>query len=303
MRNEFCNTIEKIAVENKKVIFMTGDLGFMALEGIQKAIGERFINAGVSEQNMLTMAASIASEGFTVLCYSIAPFVVFRPAEQIRLDVCLHNMDVKIIGNGGGYGYGIMGGTHHAIEDIAVLSSFQNMKCYIPFCAEEVREITTKMMKHRGPAYIRLEKGAKPEGFDLPIYKPVRKILDGGKITIVSLGTTTLNALEALKSFGDQVADLFVVSEMPMAGLTPELIKSIKKTSKLIVLEEHVSRGGLAENLSILLLKSSVFPASFLHFFAKGYPDGLYGDQKYHQKLNGLDLNSIISTIKKLINE
>lgn len=175
MRKEFCNTIEKIASENKKVIFLTGDLGFMALEDIQKSIGERFINAGVSEQNMITMAAGLASEGFTVLCYSIAPFVVFRPAEQIRLDVCLHDMDVKIIGNGGGYGYGIMGSTHHAIEDIAILSSFQNMKCYIPFCAEEVQEITINMMNRQGPAYIRLEKGTKPEDLVLSKYKHTRK--------------------------------------------------------------------------------------------------------------------------------
>lgn len=79
MRKEFCSTIEKIAVENEKVIFLTGDLGFMALEDIQKAIEERFINAGVSEQNMVSMAAGLASEGYTVLCYSIAPFLAFRP--------------------------------------------------------------------------------------------------------------------------------------------------------------------------------------------------------------------------------
>lgn len=212
-------------------------------------------------------------------------------------------MDVKIVGNGGGYGYGIMGSTHHAIEDIAVLSSFQNMKCYIPFCAEEVREITTKMMNHRGPAYLRLEKGAKPEDLELPKYKPTRKILSGNDVTIISLGTTTLNALEALKSFKDNVADLFVVSEMPISELTLELKKSIKKTGKVIILEEHVSRGGLAENLSLLLLKSQIFPDSLSHHFANGYPDGLYGDQKYHQKLNGLDPDSIIYNIKRLLNE
>lgn len=303
MRKIFCDTIEKIATENEKVIFLTGDLGFMALEGIQKAIGDRFINTGVSEQNMVTMAASLASEGFTVLCYSIAPFVVFRPAEQIRLDVCLHDMDVKIIGNGGGYGYGIMGSTHHAIEDIAVLSSFQHMKCYIPFCAEDIQEMTTQMMNRRGPAYIRLERGAKPEKLELPEYSHTRKLLNGDKVTVVSMGSVTLNALEAIKTIKGNIVDLFVVSEIPMVELTQELKDSLKKTGKLIVLEEHVSRGGLGENLSILLLKNSVFPASFLHFFANGYPDGLYGDQKYHQKLNGLDPDAIISTIKKLANE
>ncbi len=119
MRKEFSAVVEKIAARDRKVIFLTGDLGFMALENVQRAIGKRFINAGVSEQNMVSMAAALALEGLTPICYSIAPFLVFRPAEQIRLDVCLHDMDVKLVGNGGGYGYGIMGATHHAIEDIA----------------------------------------------------------------------------------------------------------------------------------------------------------------------------------------
>src|SRR5690242_17673469 len=102
---------------------LTGDLGYQALEGVREKLKDRFINAGVSEQNMVSVAAALASEGLEPLCYSIAPFAVFRPAEQIRLDVCLHGLGVKIVGNGGGYGYGIMGSTHHAIEDVAVLSS------------------------------------------------------------------------------------------------------------------------------------------------------------------------------------
>ena len=77
--------MEKIAYQNDKILFLTGDLGFMALENIRDKIKERFINVGVSEQNMIAMAAAIASEGFTPVCYSIAPFIVFRPAEQIRV--------------------------------------------------------------------------------------------------------------------------------------------------------------------------------------------------------------------------
>jgi len=116
MRKEFSKTIEEIAKKDKKVIFLTGDLWFYGPRKRQEAIGKRFINAGVSEQNMISMAAGMASEGLRPICYSIAPFAVFRPAEQIRLDIGLHNMNVKIVGNGGGYGYGIMGATHHAIE-------------------------------------------------------------------------------------------------------------------------------------------------------------------------------------------
>ncbi len=305
MRKEFSNIIEKISVSNKKVIFLTGDLGFMSLENIQKAIGDRFINTGVSEQNMVSMAASLASQGFTVFCYSIAPFIVFRPAEQIRLDVCLHNMDVKIVGNGGGYGYGIMGSTHHAIEDIAVLSSFQNMICYIPFCDEDVAEVTQQMMKRFGPAYIRLGKGTKPDCIKIPIYNAVRKILTGDKLTIVSMGPISLNAIKAIESISPtkDIADLFVISEIPMTKLTEELVGSIRKTNKLLIIEEHVSRGGLGENLSIQLLQQSLTPKKFTHLYAVGYPDGLYGDQNFHQEKSKIDSKSIQETIKKMIYE
>jgi transketolase len=301
MRKEFCEAVEKIAAKKENTIFLTGDLGFMALEGVQKVMGDRFINAGVSEQNMITMAASLASEGFTVICYSIAPFVVFRPAEQIRLDVCLHNMDVKIVGNGAGYGYGIMGSTHHAIEDIAVISSFQNMTCYIPFCAEEVEDITVRMINKKGPAYIRLERGNKPQWLELPKYNHTRKLVSGDKVTLVTMGSVTLNTLEALSKFDKNLADVFVVSEMPLPELTQELKASIKKNGKLIVLEEHVSRGGLGENLALWLMKEAVAPTQFLHFYADGYPDGLYGDQKYHQEKHGLDPQSIEITLKQLL--
>jgi transketolase len=305
MRKEFCNKIEELAVANKKILFLTGDLGFMALENVQKSIGERFINTGVSEQNMISMAASLSSEGFTVFCYSIAPFTVFRPAEQIRLDVCLHNMDVKIIGNGGGYGYGIMGSTHHAIEDIAVLSSFQNMRCYVPFCAEDVAEVTQQMMNRRGPAYIRLERGSKPSYIKIPTYNHTRKILDGEKLTIVSMGPISLNAIAAIEKISPEknIADVFIVSEIPVLELTKQLISSLKKTNKLLIIEEHVSRGGLGENLAIQLMRKSIVLEKFSHLYAVGYPDGLYGDQQFHQEKSNIDPKSIQKTIKKMINE
>jgi transketolase len=163
--------------------------------------------------------------------------------------------------------------------------------------------MTTLMMNRRGPAYIRLERGTKPEKLKLPKYSHTRKLMNGAKVTVVSMGSVTLNALESLEKIGGNIADLFVVSEIPMLEVTQELEKSLQKTGKLLVLEEHVSRGGLGENLSILLLKNSVLPTSFSHFFANGYPEGLYGDQNYHRKINGLDSESIASTIKKMANE
>lgn len=300
MRKAFSAEMERIGREDTSTLFLTGDLGYKALEGVQEAMGDRFINAGVSEQNMISMAAAVASEGMKVICYSIAPFAVFRPAEQIRLDVCLHNQDVKVVGNGGGYGYGIMGGTHHAIEDIGVLSTFQNMRCYIPFCDEDVPMVIDAMMERVGPAYLRLGNGPKPEDLAIPKYSPIRKLQSGDKLTIVILGPVGLNVFTALEELGQKdVADVFVISEAPIVKLSQALHASIVKTGKLLVVEEHVRRGGIGENLAVLLMDQGV-SCQFRHKYAMGYPDGLYGSQKFHQKQNDLDSDSLLKDIKEM---
>jgi transketolase len=300
MRKEFAASMQKAGAD-PRVIFITGDLGFMALENVREALGKRFINAGVSEQNMVSLAAGLASKGLTVVCYSIAPFAVFRPAEQVRLDVGLHNMDVKIVGNGGGYGYGIMGATHHAIEDIAVMSSFQNMRCYVPFCNEDVDGAVKEMMKRKGPAYLRLGYGGRPQDIGMPAFMPVRKLLEGSRVTVIGMGPVVLNAIQAARAAGAGIADIFAVSEMPLYELPVEFTESIRKTGKVLVVEEHVSRGGLGENLALLLINGA--GCRLVHKCALGYPDGTYGSQAYHQRMCGLDPDSLLKDIKEMADE
>ena len=299
MRKEFAQHIEKIATENEKIIFLTRDLGFMALENVKKAIGYRFVNAGVSEQNMISMAAGLASEGFLPICYSIAPFAVFRPAEQIRVDVCLHNLNVKIVGNGGGYGYGIMGATHHAIEDIAVLSPFQNMRCFVPVCNEDVAGTIDGMFAYKGPSYLRLGYGEKPSQISVEHFSAIRKLSNGEKLTIIGMGPVLINAFKALKSKNID-ADVFAISEIPVFDLSEDLLQSIAKTGRLLIIEEHVSRGGIGENIAVLVLKNNI-KCLFSHLHANGYENGLYGSQAYHQKMNGLDSESIGNEINNLL--
>ena len=301
LRKEFALYLEHLAVENDKIIFLTGDVGFMTLENLQKAIGNRFINVGVSEQNMISMAASLAIENLIPSCYSIAPFITLRPAEQIKLDVCLHNLNVKIIGNGGGYGYGIMGATHHALEDISVLSSFQNMRCFIPFCNEDVEGVMDEIFEFKGPSYLRLGFGLKPKALKIPEVKPVRWLNKGDKVTIVCLGQIVLNVLAAIgDNFDNGIVDLFVVTEMPLNKLPPGLIRSIQTTGKLLVIEEHVSRGGLGEHLALFLINAKI-TCQIIHRYALGYPNDLYGDQGYHQTQCSMDPKSIAMDIKTLL--
>ena len=190
MRNEFCTAMVE-SFRAKPYVFFTGDLGFMALEPLQAELGERFVNAGVAEQNMVTVAAGVASLGEQCWTYSIAPFIYARPFEQIRNDVCLHDFDVKMVGNGGGYGYGVMGATHHAIEDYGVLLTLQNMRVYVPAFGEDLAPIVARMREDRHPAYLRLGRDEKPAGFGTGAYAPWRRLLDGERGVLIGIGPTS----------------------------------------------------------------------------------------------------------------
>ena len=179
MRNEFCNSLVSVA-DNHRFAFLTGDLGFKALEPLREAAGAHFINAGVAEQNMVSVAAGLARTGLQPWVYSIAPFVYARPYEQIRNDVCFHNLPVKLVGNGGGYGYGVMGSTHHALEDYGALLCLQNMHVFVPAFSADVPAIVDKLLDFPYPAYFRLGASEEPKGLELPAYAPWRKLLSGG---------------------------------------------------------------------------------------------------------------------------
>lgn len=298
MRNQFCEWVLVEAQQNPKLIFLTGDVGFNALEKIQDEMGSRFINMGVAEQNMISVAAGLAYDGWQVLCYSIAPFVVHRPAEQIKIDLGLHKSNVKIIGNGGGYGYGIMGPTHHAIEDLALMSSLQNVKCFIPHSEEDVENTCKAMMSFLGPSYLRLNLGSEKNLFQSPKFQSVRRIygVSASELVLVTIGSMAQVAVQAVQSSLVK-AQVFSVSELPLSELSPDLTDSLKNCKKLIVLEEHVARGGLGEHLSWHMMRQGIAVPEFIHRHAVGYPDGLYGSQHYHQKISGLSVESVQSLL------
>ena len=154
MRNALCDALTAHAPD-PRFIFLTGDLGYNALEPLRDAMGARFINAGVAEQNMVSVAAGLAMSGLRPWVYSIAPFMYGRPFEQIRNDVCLHCMPVTLVGNGGGYAYGVMGSTHHALEDYGVLLTLPNMRALVPAFADDVAILVDLAREADHPVYLR----------------------------------------------------------------------------------------------------------------------------------------------------
>jgi transketolase len=303
VRKEFSQWIEQFGRREPRFIFLTGDLGFGALENVQAALGARFVNMGVCEQNMVSVSAGLAQQGLLPICYSIAPFAVFRPYEQIRLDIALHKLPVKIIGNGGGYGYGIMGASHHALEDLAVLSCLPNFACVVPLCNSDVPGACEALFQHQGPAYLRLGYGVWPESAGaLPHFQPVRRLAaarqDSPQLTVAGIGPVLLNVLPWITENGQ--ADVFAFSQLPSLALTPAFTQSIAASKQLLVIEEHAARGGLGEYLATALAREGIF-FRLHHRHACGYPEGRYGSQTYHQKQSGLDSASLQATVARLI--
>ncbi len=292
MRKEFAAKIGQLFESDDKLVFLTGDLGYNALEEIQAKYSDRFINAGVAEQNMVGLASGLAYEGHPSFVYSIAPFAVYRTLEQIRLDVCIHNHAVCIVGNGGGYGYGIMGATHHANEDLACLSPLPNMICWVPAFSEDVEYCLDQIVTRKGPAYLRLGLGVSyPQPIKIGLINQVVKSTKKPRLTIITQGPVVKNAIKALAGIED--VDLFSMLTLPILDLTPELKNSIESTQNVLVIEEHTERGGLAEHLLMRLTREKLRLNQFEAFNAKGYPSKTYGSQDFHWKESGLDVESI----------
>ena len=146
MRNLLCQSLTEHAAD-PNFVFLTGDLGFQALEPLRTAAGPRFINAGVAEQNMVSTAAGLASTGLKPWVYSIAPFVYARPYEQVRNDVCMHDLPVTLVGNGGGFAYGALGETHHALGDYGALLCLENMHAFVPAFAADVPAVVEHLTR------------------------------------------------------------------------------------------------------------------------------------------------------------
>jgi transketolase len=297
MRQEFCRTLLEFSA-CPEFVFLTGDLGFMALESLQAAMGQRFINAGVAEQNMVGLAAGLSKGGLRPWAYSIAPFIYARPFEHIRNDLCLHDLPVVLVGNGGGYGYGVMGSTHHALEDYGVLSTLPNMRSYIPAFDSDLRCMIRQLMVVRHPAYLRLGLSEQPSWLNPEPYAAWRRILPGSGPTVAFVGPLAGGALDAIRQSGLN-ADAWIVSELPIHRPPPEFLSSVRSSRYLLVVEEHVAAGGFGQMLAHALLEAGVCPEHFLHRAALGYVSGLYGSQTFHRKECGLDPVSILAELRR----
>jgi transketolase len=300
MRAEFARAMIALYQKRRDLVFITGDLGYMALEAVAETYAERFINAGIAEQNAVSLAAGLAREGHLPWVYSTAPFVVLRPYEQIRNDVCLHGLPVKLVGNGGGYGFGIMGATHHALEDVGAMRALPGMRIYVPLTATDVDQVIAMMAADPLPNYLRLNNPTPIPG-ELPGFAPWRRLKRGRRCIVVGMGPVVGNLYEIddPELLGD--IEIWCVGRLPLDAIPDELAASIREKRRIVTLEEHYGACGLGEALGHLLLTHAVFPQSFTSLHAAGYPTGHYGSQRWHQRQSGLAGEALFSSLQRLV--
>jgi transketolase len=305
MRVDFTRAVEAVLEADPSSMFITGDLGFNALEAVAERFGKRFLNAGVAEQNMMGVAAGIAMTGRRPWVYSIAPFATYRCLEQIRNDVCLHDLPVRVVGNGGGYTYGVMGSTHHALEDLAVLKVLPNMKLFFPCANDHVGAAVRAQAALAAPSYLRLAISAFTTDRAPLAEHPItltrtyarRRDRRAAGVTVVGAGHGVQVALRALASHGldAENVDVFGIARHPFdLEADVELATSARETGRVVFVEEHYAAGGMGESLLRALA-----PLASFELLAASYQAGQrYGSPAFHMQQCGLTPEAVIAAVR-----
>lgn len=296
MRTAFINQLIEEARINPQIFLIVGDLGYSVVEPFAAEFPDRFLNAGIAEQNMTGIAAGLAKEGYTVFTYSIGNFPTLRCMEQIRYDVCYHNLDVKIVAVGGGYAYGALGVSHHTTEDIGMLRTIPNLTVCAPGDPVEAKLVTSYLCNNKQPGYIRLGKAGEPvihSAADIITFGKILPVIEGKGTAVLTTGGMLAYAADHIRqhSLSWSLYSVPVIKPMDTISLTA----IAKKYPHLITMEEHQASGGFGSavlealnqirNLGLIdlipLLKIVAIPDKFI---------GYAGTQKFLQNEAGLIL-------------
>lgn len=307
MRNRLVNTLQKIAKKDKNIFLITGDLGYGVLNSFWNELPSQFVNAGIAEQNMTSVAAGMGLSGKTVFTYSIGNFPTLRCLEQIRNDVLYHNSNVKIVAVGGGFAYGALGMSHHATEDIGVMRSLPGITIFSPCDPIETEAVTKAACRIYGPCYIRLGKGGEKDihksSIKFKIGKAI-KILDGTEVAIISTGGITEEAYSAAKTLSKNKISTALYSFHTIKPLDTKLIHEISKQAKLIVtVEEHNIVNGLGTAVADALCEIAGKKPGLLKIGLSDVYTSVVGSQNYLRKYYKMDAKSIIAKIKKRLKD
>lgn len=266
MRDSFVSALHRATNENQKIVCLAGDIGYKVFDKYRKEHPHAFINTGIAEANMVGMASGLSTCGFLPVVYTIIPFLTMRAFEQIRVDLAMHNRNVILVGVGGGYSYDYLGPTHHALEDLAIMSSLPNLEVYVPRDPDSVKVLLKYAFSRYGPNYIRLGKNKEPsisgtkhflKDKDLRYGEVVKK---GKDVVIIGRGPVLSRAVAAAKLLLKQGIDCAIL-DLPCVSIDEEsLVKFLVQFTTVIVIDEAYASGGLGHLIANVIAKKRLSP-------------------------------------------
>jgi len=261
---------------------------------------------GISEANIIGIAAGLAMEGKIPYVNTIATFLTRRCFEQVVIDLCLHNVNVRLLGNGGGLVYAPLGPTHEAIDDIAIMRTIPNMTIVAPADADEMRRLMVQTIDYQGPIYIRIAKGFDPIVTSDQILFKIGKALqmrEGEDALVITTGITLKNGLEAADQLKVQGVDISVLHVPTIKPLdTKMILDCTAKVPIVVTIEEHSIIGGIGSAVAETLAEAD-FPSP-KQFKRIGIPDVFpdqYGSQASLMERFSITTDQLMSVINNFI--
>ncbi len=262
MRQTCLNMVHELARRDERVVFIGSDLSPGLLADMKKEMPERWYMEGITEANVIGMAAGMAMEGFMPYVNTIATFITRRCYEQVAVDLCLHNLPVRLIGNGGGLVYAPLGPTHLAIEDIAIMRALPNMTVTAVCDAKEMVRLMNATLGWPNPIYIRLAKGGDPVvsreelGFAIGKAIPMRRARSKRAIVLMATGVMTTNCLKAAELLAKDGIDASVVHFHTVKPLDEEAVLEFARDAELVAtVEEGVKIGGFGSAVADVMIE------------------------------------------------
>jgi len=304
MRKKALDMVYELAKRDERVFFIGSDLGVGTLQNFKEEMPERFFMEGISEANVVGMAAGLAMEGKVVYVNTIAPFLTRRAYEQVAIDLCLHNVNVRLLGNGGGLVYAPLGPTHEAIDDLAIMRAIPNMTVVAPADADEMRRLMNKSLDYQGPIYIRFAKGYDPIVTTEEIPFEIGKAMclrKGADALIITTGITLRNGLEAADALAKEGVSTAVLHMPTIKPLdVSAIVELAKKVQVIVTIEEHTLMGGLGSAVAEVIAEANFStPKQFKRI---GIPDVFpehYGSQASLMEEFGITTKNLMAVVSQ----
>jgi transketolase len=303
MRRAFAETLADLANEDSRIVLLSADLGFRALEPFIDRFPDRFFNIGVAEQNMMGIATGLAEAGFVPYAYSIVTFAVLRPFEFIRNGPVSHQLPVRIVSVGGGLEYGHNGISHYGLEDIALMRTQPGMNIICPSDVPQARSAVRASVDIPGPLYLRLAKEdtttVSDGRFELG---RVDELRGGSDIAFIALGPIVHEAMAAADLLDRNGVKCAVLSVPSISSATNESIATeVSRFSNVVTVEAHYATGGLGSLVSEVVAEKNI-RCRVIRCGVRRLPDGHSGSKAFLQNEHGISKEALVRVVTETLN-